>query len=184
MMRGGGHVGVGPVGTIEAALLVCGCCHWIFTCRALSFGPFQGVSFFSETTYSFQLQFYDSTDPWKIWQYFVLIFNISIKTNGFTDWFAHWLFLTRSPRSRIPSNVWQQLYWCQLGSYPSSLLEAHYVFLHLHQSPLASHQDRAGCVYSQYPLYYLLGTDSACRNEGGYHSIPGWKLTTFLNQLE
>ena len=63
MMRGGGHVGVGPVGTIEAALLVCGCCHWIFTCRALSFGPFQGVSFFSETTYSFQLQFYDSTDP-------------------------------------------------------------------------------------------------------------------------
>ena len=48
MMRGGGHVGVGPVGTIEAALLVCGCCHWIFTCRALGFGPFQGVSFLSE----------------------------------------------------------------------------------------------------------------------------------------
>ena len=63
MMRGGGHVGVGPVGTIEAALLVCGCCHWIFTCRALGFGPFQGVSFFSETTYSFHLQFYDSTVP-------------------------------------------------------------------------------------------------------------------------
>ena len=81
----------------------------------------------------------------------------------------------------MPGNNCTDVNWCRS---PLSLPEAHYVFLHLHQSPLASYQDGAGCVYSQYPLHYLLGTDNACRNEGGYYSIPCWKLTTFPNQLE